>query len=115
MKTGGEWVSSVLLESLLSEADRVREAAVIAVEDAKWGERPLAVVVPQPGATVDAAALRGHLQGLVAHGALSRIAIPERVVVVDSLPRTSVGKIDKKQLRATYNGLSVTVSREETA
>ncbi len=103
VKTGGEWVSSVLLESLISQAEDVHEVAVIGVADAKWGERPLAVVVPQSGATIDTATLRGYLQGFVERGAISRIAVPDRVVIVDGLPRTSVGKIDKKRLRATFS------------
>ena len=106
VKTGGEWVSSVLLESLISQVEHVQEVAVIGVDDAKWGERPLAIVVPQPGAgaCLDEACLHRHLHGFVQSGMISRIAIPDRIVLVDSLPRTSVGKIDKKRLRTIYNG-----------
>lgn len=78
----------------------VAEAAVIGVPDGKWGERPVAFVVAAGDHVPDAELLR---QGLMCHvdaGHLSRYAVPERVLVLDGLPRTSVGKIDKKALRA---------------
>lgn len=108
VKTGGEWVSSVLLESLISQAADVHEVAVIGVSDTKWGERPLAVIVPHPqnGSVIDAVRIRKHLEGFVEHGILSRIAIPDRIMLVDQLPRTSVGKIDKKRLRTIYGSPS---------
>lgn len=100
IKTGGEWVSSIAIEELLMALPSVAEAAVIGVPDGKWGERPVAFVVAAGGHVPDAELLR---QGLMCHvdaGHLSRYAVPERVLVLDGLPRTSVGKIDKKALRA---------------
>lgn len=101
IKTGGEWVSSVALEDLLQAQSGIVEAAVIGVPDARWGERPVAFVVA--GAAFDPALARGALQDHVAAGRLSRYAMPERVIAVESLPRTSVGKVDKKALRALLN------------
>ncbi|NWK95873.1 long-chain fatty acid--CoA ligase [Sphingobium lactosutens] len=100
IKTGGEWVSSVELEDLLVAQPGVAEAAVIAIPDEKWGERPVAFLV----AALDAQPLQrdqicAQLQLHVAAGRLSRYAIPERLLLIDALPRTSVGKIDKKKLR----------------
>jgi len=102
IKTGGEWVSSLELESLISRHPAVAEAAVIAVKDAHWGERPLALVVGKPGLTIDAAALQAHLQVFVATGEISKYAVPERVLQVEAIDKTSVGKIDKKLLRQKY-------------
>jgi fatty-acyl-CoA synthase len=101
IKTGGEWVSSVALENLLEAQSGIVEAAVIGVPDARWGERPAAFVVA--GAGFDPARACAALQDHVAAGRLSRYAIPERIIVVESLPRTSVGKIDKKALRTLLN------------
>jgi fatty-acyl-CoA synthase len=101
IKTGGEWVSSVALENLLEAQSGIVEAAVIGVPDARWGERPAAFVVA--GAGFDPARACAALQDHVAAGRLSRYAIPERVIAVESLPRTSVGKIDKKALRTLLN------------
>lgn len=98
IKSGGEWISSVQLEDLITTHPAVREVAVVGVPDPHWTERPAAFVVLQKGATVDAASLRAHLQPSVERGELNRIAIPSLVTVVDALPRTSVGKIDKKAL-----------------
>ena len=102
VKTGGEWVSSVLLEDLISRAEGVSQVAVIGVEDATWGERPLAVVVPDAGARPETAALQRHLHAFVKEGVIPKYAVPERFVFAASLPKTSVGKIDKKQLRRAY-------------
>jgi fatty-acyl-CoA synthase len=105
IKSGGEWISSVQLENLLMAHPAVAEAAVIAVPDDKWGERPLACVVRKAGAPVDPRALCAHLEGKVA-----RWWLPERWAFVDEVPKTSVGKFDKKVLRARYarGELSVT-------
>jgi fatty-acyl-CoA synthase len=95
IKSGGEWISSVELENELMAHPGVREAAVIAVADERWGERPLACVVPAEGAQVSAGELREHLSGRVA-----RWWLPEQFAFIDELPKTSVGKFDKKALRA---------------
>ncbi|MCA0921875.1 fatty acid--CoA ligase [Pseudooceanicola nanhaiensis] len=101
IKTGGEWVSSLALEDMLRPHPSVRDVAVVAVPDAKWGERPLAVVVPSEGG-LDVAALKAELQKHVDKGDLPRFGIPERFEAIDDLPKTSVGKIDKKVLRARF-------------
>ncbi len=95
IKSGGEWISSVDLENRLCEHEGVREIAVISVADPKWEERPLAIVVPVNAAELEVAALRAYLNGRVA-----RFWVPEYWAFVAELPKTSVGKIDKKALRA---------------
>jgi fatty-acyl-CoA synthase len=97
IKSGGEWISSVEIENLLMGHPGVAEAAVIGVPDPTWDERPLACVVLREGAARDAEALRGFLDGKVAGWWL-----PERWAFLSELPRTSVGKFDKKVLRARY-------------
>jgi fatty-acyl-CoA synthase len=101
IKTGGEWVSSIEVESLIVEVPGVQEAAVIGVKDEKWGERPMAFVVRKPGAEVEAAAVRGHLEKLAAASRISKYAVPEleRIAFVAEIPKTSVGKVNKKALR----------------
>jgi fatty-acyl-CoA synthase len=103
IKSGGEWIVSMELENLLSLHDDVLEAAVIGIPDEKWGERPLAIIVPQHGAAeaVTAEAMQAHLRRFVAEGTIASWAVPDEYEVVDALPRTSVGKIDKKALRAS--------------
>ena len=100
IKTGGEWVSSADVEDLLTRHASVTECAVIGVTDAKWGERPLALIVAN--GAIDSAELARHLQGFVDQGKLSRFAIPDQFIAVAALDRTSVGKIDKKRLRKKY-------------
>ncbi len=102
IKTGGEWVSSVQIEDLLSHHSSVRECAVIGVKDEKWGERPLALVVLAPGEAAVEEELKQHVSSYAEKGQISRYAVPGRVVVVDAIPKTSVGKIDKKRLREQY-------------
>ncbi|WP_072806452.1 long-chain fatty acid--CoA ligase [Rhodococcoides yunnanense] len=97
IKSGGEWISSVELENHMMEHPAVREAAVIGVPDAKWDERPLVAVVVRDGATVSAAELRGFLEPRIAHWQL-----PERWTFIDEVPKTSVGKYDKKRLRSSH-------------
>ncbi|MFB7379760.1 long-chain fatty acid--CoA ligase [Kitasatospora purpeofusca] len=97
IKSGGEWISSVDLENHLMAHPEVAEAAVVAVPDEKWGERPLATVVLRPGATVGLPELRTFLAGRIASWQL-----PERWAIVEAVPKTSVGKFDKKVIRADY-------------
>jgi fatty-acyl-CoA synthase len=101
IKTGGEWVSSLDLESLISQHEAVAEVAVVGVPDEKWGERPAAYVVERETSRgkLTADALKTFLQTFVDAGHIERWAIPDQVVVVDALPKTSVGKLDKKALR----------------
>jgi fatty-acyl-CoA synthase len=102
IKTGGEWVSSLQIEDLISTHPAVAECAVIGVADEKWGERPLAVVVPKAGMQVDTDDIRRHVKASADDGAIPKYAVPERVLVVDEIVRTSVGKLDKKKLRQQY-------------
>lgn len=102
IKTGGEWVSSLEVESLISRHEAVSEAAVIGVKDAKWGERPLALVVLKPGALADAGAIQAHLGQFATAGTISKYAVPSTVLFVDSIDKTSVGKLNKKLLREKY-------------
>nr|WP_237531263.1 long-chain fatty acid--CoA ligase [Streptomyces sp. SID3212] len=97
IKSGGEWISSVELENALMAHPEVAEAAVVAVPDEKWGERPLATVVLKEGAGADYTALKQFLAGRVA-----KWQLPERWALVESVPKTSVGKFDKKVIRARY-------------
>ncbi|MBB5122859.1 long-chain fatty acid--CoA ligase [Streptomyces eurocidicus] len=97
IKSGGEWISSVELENHLMDHPEIAEAAVIAVPDEKWGERPLAAVVLRDGSTVDYAGLRAFLGERVA-----KWQLPERWVSVQAVPKTSVGKFDKRALRKLY-------------
>ncbi|HEY7174310.1 MAG TPA: long-chain fatty acid--CoA ligase [Micromonosporaceae bacterium] len=97
IKSGGEWISSVELENHLMAHPAVLEAAVVGVPDDKWTERPLATVVVKEGTTVTAEELREFLDGRIAHWQL-----PERWAFIDEVPKTSVGKFDKKVLRAQY-------------
>jgi acyl-CoA synthetase (AMP-forming)/AMP-acid ligase II len=95
IKSGGEWISSVELENEVMAHSGVIEAAVIAMPDERWDERPLCCVVVAEGASVDAQALREHLQGRVA-----KWWVPDDFAFVPEIPKTSVGKFDKKVLRA---------------
>lgn len=107
IKSGGEWISSVELENALMAHPDVAEAAVVAVPDDKWGERPLATVVLKEGASVGFEELRAFL---AEDGKIAKWQLPERWTVIDAVPKTSVGKFDKKVLRRQYadGGLDVT-------
>jgi fatty-acyl-CoA synthase len=104
IKSGGEWISSVELENEVMAHPEVAEAAVIAVPDERWSERPLVVAVLEDGSTATADQLVEFLGGRV-----SKWWLPERWAFIDVLPKTSVGKFDKKSLRSTYaeGGLEV--------
>jgi fatty-acyl-CoA synthase len=97
VKSGGEWISSVELENEIMAHPDVLEAAVIAVPDERWSERPCACVVARDGAELDAAGVVGFLDGRVA-----KWWLPDRVEFIDEVPKTSVGKFDKKALRARF-------------
>jgi fatty-acyl-CoA synthase len=97
VKSGGEWISTPALESALMAHPAVAEAAVIAIADEKWAERPLAVVVLRSGMTASADDLRSFITPHVA-----RWWLPERFEFVDALPRTAVGKFDKITLRKKF-------------
>ncbi len=102
VKTGGEWVSSLDIEDIILRMPQVVEAAVVGMPDEKWGERPVALVVRKAGgeACLTEGDVRAHVSDFAARGAISRYAVPQRVHFVDAIPKTSVGKIDKKVIRA---------------
>lgn len=104
IKTGGEWVSSIEVECLIAEVPGVSEAAVIGVKDEKWGERPMAFVVCKPDAGVKPESVRAHLLRHVESQRISKYAVPEldRIAFVPEIPKTSVGKINKKVLRERH-------------
>lgn len=104
IKSGGEWISSLEIEDLLLKHAKVSEAAVIGVPDPKWGERPLALVVLQPGQSADGTEkeLKQHLKCFADKGIISPYAVPDHVEFVSSLPKTSVGKLNKKFVRQQY-------------
>jgi fatty-acyl-CoA synthase len=97
VKSGGEWISSVELENEIMAHPKVKEAAVIGVPDERWGERPLACVVPEPGADLDADEVRDFLEGRVAGW-----WVPDRIEFIEEVPKTSVGKFSKKTLREQF-------------
>jgi len=99
IKSGGEWISSVDMESAVMALPEVAEAAVIAIPDDKWQERPLICVAPRPGAAVTLDAVRAHLTA----AGFARWQLPDRIEVVEAIPRTGVGKFDKKALRARFD------------
>ncbi len=102
VKSGGEWISSVDLENLLMAHEAVSEAAVIAVPDERWGERPLAVVVLRKDSQVEPADLRDHLAAVYA-----KWQLPDRFEFVDEIPRTATGKFKKTTLREQFTGARV--------
>lgn len=99
IKSGGEWISSVDLENALMAHPDVVEAAVVAVPDDKWGERPLATVVLKEGSSADFESLRAFLAD---DGKIAKWQLPERWTIIEAVPKTSVGKFDKKVLRRKY-------------
>jgi fatty-acyl-CoA synthase len=104
IKSGGEWISSVDLENGVMSHPDVAEAAVFGVPDEKWDERPCAAVVLRAGARPDVTALRRHLAG-----SFAKWQLPERWVFLAEVPKTSVGKYDKKTLRQQYVSGELTV------
>jgi fatty-acyl-CoA synthase len=107
IKSGGEWISSVELENEIMAHPDVLEAAVIGVADERWQERPLACVVLRPGAAAKTGDLRSFLESRVA-----RWWVPERWALIDEVPKTSVGKFDKKVLRSRLADGAIAVVEE---
>ena len=99
IKTGGEWISSLELEDLISRHPAVREVAVVGVVDPQWGERPFALLVLREGQSLDAKGLKEHLKPFVDQGSINKWAIPSQIALVTEVPKTSVGKLDKKRIR----------------
>ena len=104
IKTGGEWVSSLEIEDMLSQHPAVSESAVVAIPDQRWGERPLALVVLKTDVTASVMPqqLREHVARYAEKGLISKYAVPDTIRLIDAIPRTSVGKVDKKALRQMY-------------
>lgn len=106
IKTGGEWVSSLEIENLLSQIEGVAEAAVVGLPDERWGERPHALVVkPDYADRLTTELVRASFQSRVDGGELNKWYVPDRVVFVPEIPKTSVGKIDKKKIRSEMKDL----------
>ena len=104
IKSGGEWISSLQLENIASACSGVIEVAAFGIVNERWGERPMLAVVASPQATEDTicAEVKARIQVAVDAGQISKWAIPDRIELLEALPKTSVGKLDKKQLRAQY-------------
>jgi fatty-acyl-CoA synthase len=97
IKSGGEWISSLDLENAAARHPEIALAAVIAVPHAKWGERPLLIAQPAPGASPTKESVMEFLEGQVA-----RLCLPEDVIFVDALPLGATGKVQKALLRERY-------------
>jgi len=104
IKTGGEWISSLELESIISQHPAVSEAAVIGVPDEKWGERPLALIVPKDHfkEKITVEELHEYFLKSVADGTIPKYGVPSQILLVDSIAKTSVGKLNKKELRKEF-------------
>jgi acyl-CoA synthetase (AMP-forming)/AMP-acid ligase II len=99
IKSGGEWISSIEIENTAIGCEGVAEAAVIGIAHPKWTERPLLIIVRKPGSEVTAKDVLAYLEGKIAHW-----WIPEAVEVVDKLPHTATGKVQKMELRKIFGG-----------
>jgi 3-(methylthio)propionyl---CoA ligase len=97
IKSGGEWINPAEIEEIIGRVAAVDLAAVIGRPDEKWGERPVLIVAPRPGCSINVQELQSELRGKVAGW-----WIPEQIVQVDAMPLAATGKIDKNQLRADY-------------
>lgn len=103
IKTGGEWVSSLQIEDIIARHPAVAETAVIGIQDGKWGERPIALVVLKKDSTgVNEEDIRRHVMAAAEAGTISRYGVPDRVQFVTELARTSVGKLNKRVMREQY-------------
>jgi fatty-acyl-CoA synthase len=107
IKTGGEWVSSLELEDIVSRHEAVSETAVIGIPDQKWGESPMALIVlkEEYKGRLTEDQIRDHCAQFVGQGVIPKYGIPKRIEFVDELAKTSVGKLDKKELRKQYGSL----------
>jgi fatty-acyl-CoA synthase len=98
IKSGGEWISSLDMENAIAAIPSVREVAVIAVPHERWQERPLACIALEADGSIDL----GEISDQLARAGFAKWQMPDRIEIVDSIPRTSVGKYDKKVLRARF-------------
>jgi fatty-acyl-CoA synthase len=101
IKTGGEWICSLDIENLISQVQGVGEVAVVGVPDLRWGERPYALVVPKTGftETLTSESIFENLAEKVREGGINKWYVPDNITLVSEIPKTSVGKIDKKKIR----------------
>ena len=104
IKSGGEWVSSLDLENMMSQHEAVLESAAIGIPDEKWGERPLMVITlkPEHAGKITEDELKQFMLKFAEKGNLPKYGVPDRYVFVEAIPKTSVGKLDKKVLRKSY-------------
>jgi len=102
IKVGGEWVSSLELEDIINRHPSVKEVAVIGVDDDKWGERPLALVVKNPTKSLSDKALLLHAKEFIKKGIMARESMLLKIKFVETIDKTSIGKVDKKELRHKY-------------
>jgi fatty-acyl-CoA synthase len=100
IKSGGEWISSIDLENLIGSHPAVSEAAVVGIPHPKWGERPYVLVVLKKDRQMNSSDLIAHVRQFIDMGKISKWALPEQISLVESIPKTSVGKIDKKRIRS---------------
>jgi fatty-acyl-CoA synthase len=106
VKSGGEWIPTLILEDLIMRHPAILEAAVVGAREAHWGERPVAVVSLREGQKTSEEDLTRHMQKFVEEGKIAKFWIPERFVIwPEALPKTSTGKLDKKPLREKYLGI----------
>ena len=107
IKSGGEWISSLTLESLINTHPKVQEVAVFGAQSEKWGERPVALLVAKDEfkGKVSEDELKEHMAQFVGEGKILKWWIPDKFVLVDHIPRTSVGKFDKKMMRSMYGDM----------
>lgn len=107
IKTGGEWVSSLDIENSISQIDGVAEVAVVGLPDERWGERPYALVVVKPDYAdrLSPEGIRSHLNEQAEAGKIKRWYVPDTIVLVSEIPKTSVGKLDKKKIRSEMRDL----------
>ncbi|MCP3924400.1 MAG: fatty acid--CoA ligase [Desulfobacterales bacterium] len=105
IKTGGEWISSLELEDIISQHEAVNEVAVVGVNDEKWGESPLAMVMLNDGYQdkISEKDIQDFCMGFVDKGVIPKYGIPSKIILNSEIPKTSVGKISKKDIRSTYN------------
>jgi fatty-acyl-CoA synthase len=101
IKTGGEWVSSIDLENLIGQHEAVMEVAIVGIPDVKWGERPHAMIVLKEGKNMTKEDLKTFMQRFVDDNTITAWTIPSSIEFASAIPKTSVGKLDKKLIRAS--------------
>ena len=99
IKTGGEWVSSIDLENMLGQHPAIAEIAVVGLPDTNWGERPHAMIALKQGQNATKEELKAFLQPFIESGQITKWTIPDKIIFVETIPKTSVGKLDKKLIR----------------